>query len=239
MSKTIAYLVVCVLAVQVITSWLRYPNSSYHILLILPLLVLGGCIFYLNFFKNPLKRCPLCKRWLKINDYKYISNDGIKAVILCQKCNGEYEIKKINAQDLENGCVRMGLIARVKKKLDEEYPHIKYEIKDNVLTVPSADKNGFEVGVYLESKEWVVFGGKAWHEHFSDEEAALNCFGCCLNNKYRLKTYFSGNFEYKGTLERLEDGQWHEIDTIGLLFYPFWRKRTIKYLQNNLVDSKN
>lgn len=94
MPKLISYSVVCILLYQIIISWLRYPNSVYHILIILPLLIIIGCIFYRDFLMNPLKRCPLCKRWLKINDYEFIANDGIEIVVLCKKCKRQYRIKK-------------------------------------------------------------------------------------------------------------------------------------------------
>lgn len=95
MPKRISYIVVCILLFQIIANWLRYPTFSYHVLLIAPLLLLASCLFYRDLFMNPLKRCPLCKRWLKIDDYKFIQNDETEAVVLCKKCNSEYRIKKV------------------------------------------------------------------------------------------------------------------------------------------------
>jgi hypothetical protein len=94
MSKTLSYILIGIFSIQIILSWVRYPSSNYRLLLIIALIVLAGCLFFRDVFKDPLRRCPLCGSWLKINDYKFISNDGMVAVILCKKCNREYKIRK-------------------------------------------------------------------------------------------------------------------------------------------------
>jgi len=45
--------------------------------------------------------------------------------------------------------------------------------------------------------------------------------------------FSAGQFEYKWILEHKKDNAWIEESETGLLLFPFWRKKNIKYYQNN------
>lgn len=42
---------------------------------------------------------------------------------------------------------------------------------------------------------------------------------------------------YKWAAESREDGDWEMFSETGLLFFPYWRRSEIRYLQNNPLPS--
>jgi hypothetical protein len=123
-------------------------------------------------------------------------------------------------------------------KLEEKckkYPDLKYKKDDSSITVFPADKNGFEVSYNLNGNTHSVsFLG--WHEEFSNEDEALNCFAFGLSNECRLKVSIKGEFQYKWTVEAKDkNGNWSEDSTTGLLLFPFWKKTSTVILQNNFI----
>lgn len=76
---------------------------------------------------------------------------------------------------------------------------------------------------------------EGWHEEFDDTEEALNVFALGLSNECRLRECRRGSFAYKWTVEYLENGEWIEQSTTGLLLFPFWMKKSVRYLQNDLL----
>ncbi len=53
-----------------------------------------------------------------------------------------------------------------------------------------------------------------------------------------MKVTYRGKSAHKWTLESLEDGQWVEDSTTGLLFFPFWRSERIEYRQNGILKGE-
>ncbi len=122
----------------------------------------------------------------------------------------------------------------LKQKLDGYYGCKSNAEEDFIEVIPNKE-NGFSVSFYDCGEEIIVsYGG--WHEHFTDQESAMKCFQFGLSEKCRLKVYSRGNYEYKWTVQYLEGKEWLDYDTTGLIFFPFWKSRSIKYLQNQLED---
>jgi hypothetical protein len=127
----------------------------------------------------------------------------------------------------------MSVIEEVKTKLSK-YPDIKYQVGDDYIRVFPASEGGFEVGLMvLEGEYKVNFEG--WHERFEDKDEALNCLAFGLSTECRIKEYRRGGIDYKWTLEYKENEKWIEYGTVSLIFFPFWRKKAIRYLQNTLI----
>jgi hypothetical protein len=125
-------------------------------------------------------------------------------------------------------------IEKIKAKL-AKYPDTSFRIEGNSIFVCPEGENGFEVGLIQAEGEYTVcFEG--WHETFSNENEALNCFSFGLSTKCRLKEFRYGDFAYKWVVESNQKGSWIEYGTTGLLLFPFWRKKSVVYLQNQLVD---
>ena len=79
----------------------------------------------------------------------------------------------------------------------------------------------------------VKFGG--WHETFSSQHEAFNCFAFGLSTACRLKVILRGRTECAWTVQSLEDGDWEDDSTVGLLVIPFWRRPSFAFRQNVLA----
>ena len=135
------------------------------------------------------------------------------------------------------GNSKMNVIDEIKAKLNK-YPHAKFESNSSSVSVFPTSADGFTVGLTVNQDSYTVsFDG--WHEDFQDEEEALNCFAFGLSSACRLKEYRRGNFAYKWTVESKENGKWVEDGTTGLFLFPFWIRKEVRYLQNNLIGVEN
>lgn len=129
----------------------------------------------------------------------------------------------------------MNLIDDIKTRLSK-YPHARYESDASSITVFPHSPDGFAVTLVVNDGNVYTISFQGWHEDFEGEEEALNVFAFGLSYECRLKEYRRGNFAYKWTVEYLDDeGQWQEESTTGLLLFPFWKRSTVRYLQNNLL----
>lgn len=130
----------------------------------------------------------------------------------------------------------MRAIEEIKVKL-EKYPHVRYESDESSISVLPTSDDGFTVSLYEHESDFTVsFNG--WHEEFQGRDEALNCFAFGLSPECRLKEVRRGNFVYKWTVESREDGMWAEDATTGLFLFPFWRKKEVRYLQNDLLGDE-
>lgn len=131
----------------------------------------------------------------------------------------------------------MDLIKELTDKIEQNFPDARYESDQSSLTVFPADEDGFTVSLVSDSDHYTVFFN-GWHEDFESAEETTTIFGLGLSNECRLREYRRGDFAYKWTVEFLEDGQWEEQSTTGLLLFPFWRRSQVRYLQNKLLGQQ-
>ena len=124
----------------------------------------------------------------------------------------------------------MSVLDKVRDGLKTKHADLRYTEADGTIVVHAPAPNGFDVSI----SEDLVVGYDGWHEHFDTPEKALECFAFGFSDRCRLKVTYRGKFAYKWTLESLEDGQWVEDGTTGLLFFPFWRRPRVEYRQNGL-----
>lgn len=129
----------------------------------------------------------------------------------------------------------MDVIKEIEARL-QEYPHAKFESSGGSISVLPISSDGFTVRMTVNQDSFTVFFN-GWHEDFQDKEEALDCFAFGLSSECRLKEYRRGNAAYKWTVESRENGEWVGDSTTGLLFFPFWLKREIRYLQNTLISA--
>ena len=115
---------------------------------------------------------------------------------------------------------------------------MRYESDGSSITVFADSDNGFDVNLTIDGGNSYMVSFDAWHEETESEDEALNLFALGLSNECRLKEYQRGKYSYKWTMELLEEGQWSEYSTTSLLLFPFWKKRSVRYLQNGLVKFK-
>ena len=105
------------------------------------------------------------------------------------------------------------------------------------------EDRGFDVYFGVEEDEY-HFSADQWHEHseyllpdnLSDKEkarSAIDQLQSLLNGQASIDVHKAGKFAYKWTLCY---GQ--TKNTTGLLFYPFWAKKSIQKLQNKGLSTK-
>ncbi len=130
----------------------------------------------------------------------------------------------------------MTAIEKIESKL-KKYPIARYSVDGDTITVEAIDSNGFSVWL-TEKKPGYTVGYDGWHDEFDDEDEALSAFAFGLSEDCRLKVVRRGDVECSWIVEgRDESGQWIGDSTTGLLFAPFWRKKTTTYRQNRLITN--
>jgi len=125
------------------------------------------------------------------------------------------------------------------KKINDrlaKYPAVQFDADDSRITIHPSDTDGFEVSLFTSNQEYSVFFG-GWHEQFASEEEALNCLAFGLSAACRLRVEYRGKVAYRWAVEALEDGQWRTDSTVGLLVFPYWRRRRVEYRQNSSMPN--
>jgi hypothetical protein len=129
----------------------------------------------------------------------------------------------------------MSAIETIRAKL-QGYRHVQYEYTASSITVAPESPDGFPVNLYEDGTRFVVgFGG--WHEHLDSESEALNCVAFGLSDQCRLRVTRRGGTDYLWTVQHLVDGRWWDESQTGLLFFPFWRRRSERFYQNRIIRS--
>lgn len=124
-------------------------------------------------------------------------------------------------------------IQKVKDRL-AKHPVVQFEADGSRITVYPSDTSGFEVSLLVSDPGYSVFFD-GWHENFSCEPEALDCLAFGLSQACRLRVEYRGKTPYRWTLEAFENGQWRTDSTVGLLVFPYWRRRRVEYRQNSII----
>lgn len=129
----------------------------------------------------------------------------------------------------------MTAIEEIRARFERKHPILNFVVQGNSLTVPAFHENGFDVILLESDRDWMV-SYDGWHEHFDNKEDALGCFGFAFSEKCRLKVFLCGDSPYKWTVETIENGNWTEMSTTGLIPFTFWRRKKVVYKQNSLPN---
>jgi hypothetical protein len=128
----------------------------------------------------------------------------------------------------------MGLVERIRERAAGRAEVMVTE-GPGWIEVRSKSESGFPVRVYeRDGQDSIHFSG--WHEDASDEAETLNMVALGLSKSARLKVASRGGRDYSWTLESWEEGQWRPVSETALIFFPFWRRRSVRYLQNPVVE---
>ena len=131
----------------------------------------------------------------------------------------------------------MGAIEKIVQKL-RGHPELNWAIDGGSLNVDPVSPDGYRVWIDCSDGKFTV-GFDGWHEHFDDEDEALDCFAFGFSDQCRLKVVRRGDFDCAWTLESQEHDTWIEDSTVGLFMVPFWRKKSVIYKRNALQSSKS
>ena len=126
----------------------------------------------------------------------------------------------------------------IRKKL-RKYPQLSVVDDGDAITVKGTTTDGFDVSFFCDGDGYTV-GFAGWHELFSpvDPGSALECFSFGLSDCARIRVHPRGGMDYRWTLESLENGEWRKDSTTCLLFFPFWRKKTVRHLRNTVIATE-
>jgi hypothetical protein len=99
--------------------------------------------------------------------------------------------------------------------------------------IEAASVDGFAITLSADHAGWVVaLGDTGFHEHFDERDDPLNFIAWCYSGECRLREIQYGFAVGRTILEYFENDQWIVYSTTGSVFFPFWRKRSEKILQN-------
>lgn len=129
----------------------------------------------------------------------------------------------------------MSAISKIKEKL-KNYPELKYQVVGNSISIPPILSTGFTIWL-TENISGFTVGFDGWHEEFDHENDALNCIAFGLSDQCRLKIVKYGKIACSWTLEMKNEHGWAEESRTGLIFIPFWKKRSVEYLTNSIIKS--
>ena len=127
----------------------------------------------------------------------------------------------------------MNAIDKIVEKL-KKYPGITYKIENDSISVDPTTKSGFSVLFKINNTGFTV-GFDGWHEEFQDETEAMNAFAFGLSDRCRLKVIKRGGADCKWVVEAKDGNEWIEDSASGLIFVPFWKKKSIEYRQNSII----
>ena len=129
----------------------------------------------------------------------------------------------------------MNVIQELKERLSE-FQGFKVEETNNRIEVIPTAEDGFNVSLEIKDNNYMV-SYDAWHEHFQDADEALKTFMFGLSGGCRLKISYAGKQPVRWLLETKDRSQWvtHGIAAQGPIFYPFWKRKSVRYLSNTIV----
>ena len=126
---------------------------------------------------------------------------------------------------------------RIREKL-KNYPDLKTEIYDDSIIILPRTENEFQVTIEIdEYGKYTVFF-ESWHDHFDNEEDALNCFAFGLSEDCRLKIIYRGEKPNAWITEFKENGNWKKYSTTSLIRLNFWKKKKVIYKQNKIIKQE-
>jgi hypothetical protein len=126
------------------------------------------------------------------------------------------------------------LIDRVAETL-ARYPHVPFRREGARIEVAAAGPEGFEVSIAALGDGQIVHYGR-WHERFTDPEQATGCFMLGLTPGARLQVTRRGGLAHAWTVEVRGRAGWNRVGTVGLLLFPFWKRKEVVTLQNRWIE---
>jgi hypothetical protein len=130
----------------------------------------------------------------------------------------------------------MNTIEKIKAKLSA-YPDVRYSESADQIEVHPRDPSGFTVGLRITPPGGFTVHFEGWHEEFTSEDEALDCFAFGLSPKCRLAMAFRGDTQIKWVVEAFENGRWTPDSETGLFLQPFWRSARVEYRQNRVLEA--
>jgi hypothetical protein len=116
------------------------------------------------------------------------------------------------------------------------FPHARYEASENSIEVYPVAIGGFRV-VFRELEDSFQVACDGWYAHFEFADEAVACFLQALSPAARLRVVFRGQTPCRWQLEVRGAEHWRSLAERARLFTPFWRRASVEYLQNHLLEA--
>ena len=141
-------------------------------------------------------------------------------------------------------------ITKTAEKFESAHSEIKgrYQIKENqgcaTFYIEGSD-DGFSITLEEAGADEFILHAGPIHTHVfrdegeSDEDFVKDQFyhiRSLLSPLARIVEHRSGSSAYKWTLQYLHDEGWESGETMGLLFYNYFGRRSQRVLQNHLIE---
>jgi hypothetical protein len=117
-----------------------------------------------------------------------------------------------------------------------KYPQVRYSAARDRITIHPISAEGFEITLIVRPAGCSV-SFEGWHEDYPDTAEALEVVGFGLSRAARLAVAYRDRTPYKWTLEAERAGKWVSVSAVGLLLYPFWLRKRIRFLQNRVLEA--
>lgn len=120
----------------------------------------------------------------------------------------------------------MSAINKVRAKL-ARYPELVVEETSNWIMARPPGEDAFEVRLHVRAEDYIVFY-VGWHAHLEDEDDALELFARGLSDLVRLRVTSRGGWDCAWMLQLRQGDEWVDQSIVGLLFFPFWRRKRVR-----------
>ena len=118
-----------------------------------------------------------------------------------------------------------------------KYPQVRYSAVSDRITIHPISAEGFEITLIVTRGSGCTVLFEGWHEEYDDTAEALEVVGFGLSRAARLEVMYRGRMAYKWTLQAEKAGTWVPVSTVGLLLYPFWLSKHVRFLQNRILEA--
>lgn len=116
------------------------------------------------------------------------------------------------------------------------YPQLQYDAGADWIRIHPADATGFTVEIRVQGAGAMV-RLDGWHDQLDTVDEALELAERALTGVLRLAVWQRGSTRYRWQAELLQAGQWVPAGSVGLLFYPFWRRSQMFHLRNQVLKA--
>jgi hypothetical protein len=130
----------------------------------------------------------------------------------------------------------MSVIEKLKQELSE-CSNVICEEQDGTIIIRTRDPNGFDIQIFKNAEEYLVFFGSGYHDHFESEDDVAKFVNYGLSGDCRIREIRRGKIAYKWILESNVDGTWQPYQTVGsilAILVPFWKRKKILIYRNNI-----
>ena len=112
------------------------------------------------------------------------------------------------------------------------------------LTVPAPSPNGFDIRFEVELNAVTLYWGN-WHTRFEPttdvDKMIEELFGLLrdmLSPDMRIREVYAGSHPYRGYLESSDGTHWTAEHEMGLIFWNYFGKRSVKTYSNSILPGR-